>query len=48
MIELPLIVKSIVGKEEILKVEIFIIDPDVTYLRRKKTIENWGSKLDTV
>ena len=48
MIELPLIMRSMTGKEEIYTAQVYVIDADVAFLCGKKTIELWGSKLDTV
>ena len=35
------------GKDDDLKAQVYIIDADVTFLCGKKTLEQWGSKLDT-
>ena len=48
MIELPLIMRSMTGKEEIYKAQVYVINVDVAFLCGKKTMEQWGSKLDTV
>ena len=48
MIYLPLVMRSMTGKEEIYKAQVYVIDADVAFLFGKKTIEQWGSKLDTV
>ena len=48
MIELPLAMRSMTGKEEIFKAEVYVIDVDVAFLCGKKMLEQWGSKLDTV
>ena len=46
MVELPIIVNRLDGKEDVLKVFIFLVDGDVLFLCRKKIIEKWDSKID--
>ena len=40
--------RSMTGKEEIFKSQVYVFDTDVAFLCGKKTLEQWGSKLDTV
>ena len=47
MVELPVIVRRMDGKEDILRVFTYLVDADVPFLCVKKTIENWDSKIDT-
>ena len=48
MVELPMLVKMMDGKEEVLRVVAYVVDADVPFLLGKKTMEGWKSKLDTV
>ena len=48
MVELPMLVKMMDGKEEVLRVVAYVVDADVPLLLGKKTMEGWKSKLDTV
>ena len=41
MKELPLMVRSIKGKDNVLKAKVYLIDVDVTFLYGKKTMEQW-------
>ena len=36
------------GREEVINAQDYVIDADVALLCGKNTIEQWGSKLDTV
>ena len=47
MVELPIIVNRLDGKEDVLKVFTYLVDADVSFLCRKKTIEKWNSKINT-
>ena len=47
MVELPIIVNRLDGKEDVLKVFTYLVDTDVPFLCGKKTIEKWNSKIDT-
>ena len=47
LIELPLLVRSMNGRKYVLKEQVYVIDSDVVFLCGKKTMEKWGSKLDT-
>ena len=44
--QLPLLIKSLNGKEHLLKAEVYVIDADVVFLCGKKTLEQWGSNLN--
>ena len=39
LVELPLIIRSIKGKDDVLKAQVYLIYPDVTFLCGKKTLE---------
>merc|ERR1712138_147501 len=47
MIELPLIVKIMDGKDDVIKVFAYLVDADVPFLCGKRTLEKWNSKVDT-
>merc|ERR1711962_1399891 len=48
MIELPIIVRRLDGKEDVLKVFTYMVDADVPFLCGKREIvEKWKSKIDT-
>ena len=46
LIELPLLIKSMNGREYVLKAQVYVIDADVVFLCGKKTFEQWGSNLN--
>ena len=46
MVEIPLIVQRIDGKEDILKVQTYIVAAEVPFLCGKRTLRLWKSKLD--
>ena len=48
MVKLPVIVRRMDGKEDVLKVFIYIVDADVPFLCGKRAmVEKWNSKIDT-
>ena len=48
MVELPVIVRRMDGKEDVLKVFTYLVDADVPFLCWKRTmVEKWNSKIDT-
>merc|ERR1712240_435276 len=48
MVELPVIVRRMDGKEDVLKVFTYLVEADVPFLCRKRTmVEKWNSKIDT-
>ena len=48
MVELPVIVRRMDGKEDVLKVFTYLVDADVPFLCGKRTmVEKWNSKIDT-
>merc|ERR1712112_18311 len=47
MVELPMIVKTMDGKDDVLKVFAYLVDADVPFLCGKRTLESWKCKLDT-
>ena len=46
MVELPLIVRRLDGKDDVLRVFTYLVEADVPFLCRKRTIEGWNSKID--
>ena len=48
MVEIPVIVRRMDGKEDVLKVFTYLVDADVPFLCGKRTmVEKWNSKIDT-
>ena len=47
MVELPLIIRRLDGKDDVLRVFTYLVEADVPFLCGKRTIENWNSKIDT-
>ena len=48
MVELPVIVRRMDGKEDVLKGFTYLVDADVPFLCGKRTmVEKWNSKIDT-
>merc|ERR1712112_668831 len=47
MVELPMIVKRMDGKDDVLKVFAYLVEADVPFLCGKRTLDNWNSKVDT-
>ena len=47
MVELPLIIRRLDGKDDVLRVFTYLVEADVPFLCRKRTIESWNSKIDT-
>ena len=48
MVELPVIVRRMDGKEDVLRVFTYLVDADVPFLCGKRTmVEKWNSKIDT-
>ena len=48
MVELPVIVRRMDGKEDVLKVFTYIVVVDVPFLCGKRTmVERWNTKIDT-
>ena len=43
LVELPLIVMSNKGREDVLKVNVYVIDADITFVVGRATIKSWGS-----
>ena len=48
MVELPLIIRRLDGKDDVLRVFTLLVEADVPFLCGKRTIENWNSKIDTM
>ena len=46
LIELPLLIKSMNGREYVLKAQIYVIDADIVFLYGKKTLDQWISSLN--
>ena len=48
MVELPVIVRRMDGKEDVLKIFTYLVDADVPFLCGKRTmVEKWNLKIDT-
>ena len=47
MVELPLLVTRMDGKEDVLKVFVYVVEAEVPFLCGKATLESWNAKLDT-
>ena len=48
MVELPVIVRRMDGKEDVLKVFTYLVDADVPFLcGKREMVERWNSKIDT-
>jgi len=48
MVELPVIVRRLDGKEDVLKVFTYLVDADVLFLcGKREMVERWKSKIDT-
>ena len=47
MIDHPMIVTRMDGKEDVLKVFTYLVEADVPFLCGKRTLEKWNSKIDT-
>merc|ERR1712240_888725 len=48
MVELPVIVRRMDGKEDVLRVFTYLVDADVPFLCGKRTmVERWNSRIDT-
>ena len=48
MVELPVIVRRMDGKEDVLKVFTYLVDADVPFLcGKREMVERWKSKIDT-
>merc|ERR1712240_293130 len=48
IVELPVIVRRMDGKEDVLRVFTYLVDADVPFLCGKRTmVERWNSKIDT-
>ena len=48
MVEHPMIVKKMDGKEDVFKVFTYLVDADVPFLCGERTmVERWNSKIDT-
>ena len=46
MIQLPLILRNTLGREELISAQVYVIDGDVAFLCGTKTLEQWGSNLN--
>ena len=48
MVEIPVIVRRMDGKEDVLRVFTYLVDADVLFLCGKRTmVEKWNLKIDT-
>ena len=47
MVEIPLVVTRLDGREDVLIVQTYLVDADIPFLCGKRTLELWESKMDT-
>ena len=47
LIELPILVTRLDGREDVLTVQTYLVDTDVPFLCGKQTLELWESRMDT-
>ena len=47
MVELPMVVSAMDGREEVLKLHAYIVDAEIPFLCGKRTLEGWNAKVDT-
>ena len=47
MVELPMIIRRMDGKDDVLKVFTYLVEANVPFLCGKRTLEKWNSKVDT-
>ena len=46
MVEIPVVVEKMDGKEDVLRIPTYLVDIEVPFICGKKTLESWDSKLD--
>merc|ERR1711954_117939 len=46
LIEVPILVTRMDGKEDVLKVQTYLVDAEVPFLCGKQTLESWNFKID--
>ena len=46
LVELPILVTRMDGKEDVLKVQTYLVDAEVPFLCGKQTLESWNLKID--
>ena len=46
LVELPILVTRMDGKEDVLKVKTYLVDTEVPFLCGKQTLESWNFKID--
>ena len=46
LIELPILVTRLDGKEDVLIVQTYLVDAEVPFLCGKQTLETWNFKID--
>ena len=47
MVELPMVVSAMDGREEVLRLHAYIVDAEIPFLCGKRTLEGWNAKVDT-
>ena len=47
MVELPLVVARLDGREDVLTVQAYLVDEDFLFLFGKQTLELWDFKIDS-
>ena len=46
MVELPILVTRMDGREDVLRVQTYLVDAEVPFLCGKQTLESWSFKID--
>ena len=46
LVELPILVTRMDGREDVLKVQTYLVDAEVPFLCGKQTLESWSFKID--
>ena len=47
MVELPLMVDRMAGKQDVIKLFVYLVEADVPFLCGKRMLESWDAKLNT-
>ena len=46
LVELPILITRLDGKEDVFKVQTYLVDAEVPFLCGKQTLESWNFKID--
>ena len=46
LVKLPILVKMLDGKEDVLVIQTYLVDTEVPFLCGKQTLESWNFKID--